>query len=90
MKYIYTLGPWKEFYGYVFYDGKPTDVKDRATLEKIQKNADFQLYEETHNEEVEEEASPPSGILKGKECSKCHKLIPKGWYMHQKYCRTVS
>lgn len=90
MKFIYTKGPWKEFYGYVFYDGRPTEVTDRATLERIQKEVDFQLYKESEDEEVEEEAVPQTGVLKGKECSKCHKLIPRGWYFHQKNCRVVS
>ena len=28
-----------------------------------------------------------TGILKGKLCGKCGKAIPKGWYMHQKWCK---
>jgi len=88
MKYVYTKGKWREYYGYIFYDGRPTEVTDRATLERIKREVDFQPYEETEDEEAQ--ASDTKTVLKGKECSKCHKLIPRGWYMHQRYCRVVS
>ena len=97
MKYIYTLGPWKEFYGYIFWDGKPTEVTDRATLERLQKEDGFKAVEveevpiqpqETQDGEVQEgQGQASSPVLKGKECNKCHKLIPRGWYMHQKWCK---
>jgi hypothetical protein len=92
VKYIYTKGPWKEYYGYVFYNYRPTEITDNATLERIKKEQDFQQFiEEPENGEIEEgqgQASTP--VLKGKECPKCHQLIPRGWYMHQKWCRVVS
>ena len=92
MKYIYTLGKWKEYYGYVFFDGRPTEVTDKATLERIQKEAGFEQYQPIKESEDGEEAqaSDTPTVLKGKECSKCHKLIPRGWYIHQKYCRNPS
>lgn len=92
MKYIYTKGPWKEFYGYVFYDGRPTEVTDKATLEKIQREVGFEKYQpqEIENGEEIQETPAETRVLKGKECSKCHQIIPKGWYMHQKWCRSVS
>jgi hypothetical protein len=90
MKFIYLKGPWKEFYGYVFYNGQPTEVTDGATLERIQKEPDFQQVKESEDGEEAQAPDQASGILKGKECSKCHQLIAKGWYMHQKWCRVIN
>jgi hypothetical protein len=89
LKYIYTKGKWREYFGYIFFDGKPTDVTDKATLERIKREVDFQPYEESEDGE-EAQASDTPTVLKGKECSKCHKIIPRGWYMHQRYCRNPS
>lgn len=44
MKYIYTGGPYTEFRGYVFINGKPTTISDRGTLEAIAKRPDFKPY----------------------------------------------
>lgn len=61
MRYIYTLGPWRELNGYVFCNGNPTEVVDRATLERIKREAGFQEVvqpavqpKETENGEVQE------------------------------------
>jgi hypothetical protein len=89
MKFVYLKGPWKEYYGYVFYNYRPTEVTDNATLERIKKEKDFQQFiEEPANGEETPEAQ--TQILKGKKCPKCHKLIPRGWYMHQRWCRNPS
>ena len=45
MKYVYTEGPYKEFRGYAFANGKPVTVTDRGTLEAISKRPDFKVYE---------------------------------------------
>ena len=110
MKYVYTLGPWKEYYGYVFFDGKPTEITDSATLERIQRESGFRAVSESQRAvpavpavlevkpkvkenqdgEVEKgQGQAPTPVLKGKKCSKCHKLIPRGWYMHQKWCKGI-
>ena len=44
-QYVYTEGPYREFNGYVFANGKPTTVSDRATLSAIAKRPDFKVYE---------------------------------------------
>ena len=43
-QYVYE-GPYTEFRGYVFANGKPTTVTDRAALEAIAKRPDFKVYE---------------------------------------------
>ena len=45
LQYVYTEGPYTEFRGYAFVNGKPTTVTDNATLEAIAKRADFKLHE---------------------------------------------
>ena len=45
MKYIYEHGA-RTFRGYFFWNGKPVDVTDRATLQAIQKEEGFKVVEE--------------------------------------------
>jgi hypothetical protein len=87
MKYVYK-GVYREFRGYVFSQGRPVEITDPGTLEVISREPDFIPYKETKDEEAKQEA--PKEVLKGKECPKCHKLIPRGWYMHQKWCKVSS
>ena len=46
MKFIYTGGPYTEFRGYVFVNGKPTTISDRATLDALALRQDFKQYVE--------------------------------------------
>jgi hypothetical protein len=46
MKYVYTGGPYTEFRGYVFINGKPTTILDKGTLVAIAARADFKPYVE--------------------------------------------
>lgn len=89
MKYVFN-GLYRQYRGYVFAQGHPVDVTDSATLELIKREPDFQPYEEKPDEKAQIQAPDPAPVLKGKECSVCHKLIPRGWYMHQKYCKNAS
>ena len=41
MKFIYTAGPYTEFRGYVFSNGRPTEVADRATVSALNARKDF-------------------------------------------------
>lgn len=86
MKYVYTKN-YREYRGYVFALGNPVEITDNATLELIKHEPDFVEYKEIPSEETQIQAPAPAPVLKGKECSKCHKLIPQGWYMHQKWCK---
>jgi hypothetical protein len=56
MRYVYTAGPYTEFRGYVFVNGKPTTIRDKGTLEALAKRTDFSLY-------VEPVAEPRRKIL---------------------------
>ena len=94
MKYVHK-GLFREYWGYVFVGDTPVDITDKATLERIQMEPDFSPVvepKEKVDEKVQEvqAVEAPAPVLKGKECNVCHKLIPRGWYMHQKYCRVVS
>ena len=85
MKYVYS-GTYREFRGYVFANGKAVDVTDRGTLELIKREPDFKEVAD-EKAQIEKAAPQPDPVLKGKECTKCHKLIPKGWYFHDKWCK---
>jgi hypothetical protein len=38
--------------------------------------------------EIEEKASEtPEEVLKIKPCPKCGKVLARGWYAHQKFCK---
>jgi hypothetical protein len=90
MRYIYN-GAYRQFRGYVFTAGKPVTITDRGTLELIKHEPDFTEVPD-EQAQIQAPAAPevlevPKTNSKGKECIKCHKLIPRGWYMHQKWCK---
>lgn len=47
IQYVYTKGPYIEFRGYPFVNGKPTIVQDKATQDALDKRADFKRHEPT-------------------------------------------
>ena len=77
MRYVYTGGAYRQFRGYVFANGLPTTVSDRATLEAIAKDPTFRAAEDAPPQD-------PDG------CPKCGKVIKQGRYMHVKFCRGVK
>lgn len=86
MKYQHTGGMWREYRGYVFLGKNPVEITDRATLELIKSEPNFKEVKD----EAQETATASEILIepaKGKECQVCHKLIPRGWYMHQKWCK---
>lgn len=84
MKYVYN-GDYREFWGYIFVNRMPVEITDKATLERIKHEVDFSPVKET-SDETQIQAPAKAPVLRGKECTKCHKMIPRGWYMHDKYC----
>ena len=85
---------WKE--GRMCLRGKPFEVNDSYALGVFSTDPQFEKVEEEHHEEerqgpdtaqVLKEAGDIPFRPKGKECPHCHKLIPKGWYFHQKFCK---
>lgn len=43
--YIFTGGAYREFRGYVFANGKPTTIRDSATVEALKRMPEFKPYE---------------------------------------------
>lgn len=89
---------WKE--GRMFMRGSPLNVEDNYAIGVFSSDPQFEEFKEIkHETQVErQDAAPeilvdPLGELpitwvpRGKECSQCHKLISRGWYMHQKWCK---
>lgn len=42
MKFRCKTDQWRQYRGYVFMYGRPTEVTDRASIEAISKHADFE------------------------------------------------
>lgn len=84
MRYIYTGGPYAEYRGYVFANGQPVEIKDRATLEAIGRLHDFRRYED--------EPAPLTAIESvstkvENACPKCGKALKKqGQHFHIRAC----
>lgn len=72
--------------GRMFMRGTPVNVEDNYAIGVFSTDPQFEKFKEKLNEEKAKEAAPPP-VLVGKECSKCHKIIHQGWYMHQKWCK---
>ena len=80
---------WKE--GRMCLRGKPFDVNDSYALGVFSTDPQFEKLQENEDEEIQGQEAPQNPvILKGKACTKCGKLIPRGWYMHDKYCRNIK
>ena len=57
MKFAYTGGPYKEYRGYVFTYGNPTDVADKATIEALSVNPLYRRIENAVQREERQEAA---------------------------------
>lgn len=89
MKYIYEDGV-RTFRGYFFYDRKPVNVTDRATLDAIKREKGFVEYEEV------EETKAAAPVLAHAEnapapvanaCPKCGRALhAKGAHFHIRRC----
>ena len=84
MKFTYIGGPYKEYRGYVFAYGNPTDVTDKATVEILSVNPLYRRYEDAlrkkEGQETAEEVATDA-------CPKCGKVITRGKHIHVKYCK---
>ncbi len=100
MKYYLPKPAYREFFGHVFWNGKPVDLTgDHAALEAIQREPEFKLYKEAAHEPqkaqaVEQAPAKPEPVLAPKKvippklCPKCG-LVP-GYFFHVKNCRGGS
>ena len=75
-KFICTKDPYREFRGYVFAYGKPTVVRDRATIGILMTHPDYRRVtdEEVQREETAQEVQrtlPPGETL--------HAPAKRGW-----------
>ena len=87
MKYVYS-GMYTQFMGRVFFNGNAVDITDRATLEAIQKRPDFRrLEDEKKDQAPTEKVLKVLIVLMPDECPKCGKVVKRGKFMHQKFCR---
>lgn len=75
MKFVYE-GTYTEFMGRMFAFGHAVEVTDRATITALEKRSDFRKVEAV----MEEKKLPDA-------CPKCGKIVKRGKFMHQKYCK---
>lgn len=80
MKYAYN-GAYREFMGRVFVNGNPVEITDKATMEAISKQPDFVKVEDEKVEETKTQT------VLSDECPTCGKVVKRGKFMHQKYCK---
>ena len=73
---------YTQFMGRVFFNGNAVDITDKATLEAIQKRPDFRRLEDEKKAH-----SPTDKVLMPDECPKCGKVVKRGKFMHQKFCK---
>lgn len=83
MKYVYTKGTYAQFEGYEFLFGKPTEITNPATLQRIAGRDGFAPYSEL----VEKEEVKAPEEFKGNQCEKCGRVIKQGMFMHRKHCK---
>lgn len=76
MKFVYE-GTYTEFMGRMFAFGREVEVTDRATIAALEKRSDFRKVEAV----MEEKQPLPDA------CPKCGKIVKRGKFMHQKYCK---
>lgn len=84
MKFAYTGGPYKEYRGYVFANGNPAEVTDKATIEALSVNP---LYRRIENAVQREERQEAAEEVKDDACPKCGKVVTRGKHIHVKYCK---
>lgn len=84
MKFAYTGGPYKEYRGYVFTYGNPTDVADKATIEALSVNPLYRRIDDAVQREERQEAAEE---VKDDACPKCGKVLTRGKHIHVKYCK---
>lgn len=55
-KFVYLKGPYRQFRGYEFVNGKAVTIMDRATVEALRHSNDFkELKDETQEAEAASE-----------------------------------
>ena len=53
MKFAYTAGPYIEYRGYCFANGKPCEVRDDATIGLLLARTDFRKVEDEEQQRQE-------------------------------------
>ena len=83
---------YRQFRGYVFYKGVPTEVRDQVTIDLCMKDRSFQPVEPEKGIDlpnVGTQESAPKESWDGDKCLKCGKSFRRGKFFHAKYCRGV-
>jgi len=76
---------YREFRGYIFWEGRPVTIKDRGTLEAIRL---ISVFKEIKDEPQKVEAPAKAAVLDANACPKCHKpLKAQGRHFHIKACK---
>ena len=81
MKFICKTEPYRHFRGLLFQNGRATEVTDQATIVALEKHPDFEKAEDEKS--IQE---TPKEVLSD-QCPKCGKVVKRGKYMHQKWCK---
>lgn len=80
--YIYN-GNYREFRGYMFWNGTPVEITDLGTQEEIKKDKSFVLVDEKSLGE----GTQPALSYDGPTCPKCYRHFRRGLAMHIRFCK---
>ena len=78
-KFIYTAGPYAEFRGYVFANGKPARIRDGATLEAILKRPDFKRIDDEEKVQDADERQNATEEVLASARPVLHVSAKRGW-----------
>jgi hypothetical protein len=89
MKFAYLGGKYKEYRGYVFANGNPADVTDKATIDELSINPLYRRINDAVREEGQGQEAAEE-VVDMTTCPKCGKSVTRGRYMHIKNCKGVK
>jgi len=82
MRYVYQ-GKYIQVMGRMFAFGKPVEVNDEATRRILDARPDFRRVEDA----VRKEEGQGQEAVLSDECPKCGKIVKRGKFQHQKWCK---
>lgn len=81
---FYSTEKYREFRGYVFANGHPVTINDRAAIEAMLKEPTLKEFNDEAPKETETAKTP---VLDPFACPKCGRHVKQGRFLHVKHCK---